>query len=210
MFTIRSGARAGLGFLSETSHLPCCQRGQELRFPRIEDRSAEAGYAKASLIACGLVLWVNAPRTATRPALIVSGVGSRTVARSGFLAVPGIDDRRRIACLSSLSLSLLLPSLPYFFLSVPHHTASEGEPLRIIRSSRSDRTLLTRKSTFAAAAAPPQVKIRLPLISSPVNECRNIYIYIYVCVCVDGWNSGRSCLIVNCVNECRFVLLIYI
>lgn len=153
MFTIRSGARAGLGFLSETSHLPC-QRGQELRFPRIEDRSAEAGYAKASLIACGLVLWVNAPRTATRPALIVSGVGSRTVARSGFLAVPGIDDRRRIACLSSSPLSLSLsPSLPYFFLSVPHHAISEGEPLRIIRSSRSDRTLLTRKSTFAAAAA---------------------------------------------------------
>lgn len=56
----------------------CYSEGwEELRFPPIEDRSSEAGYAKASLIAC--VLWVNAPRTATRSALIVSGVGSRTV-----------------------------------------------------------------------------------------------------------------------------------
>lgn len=110
MFTIRSGARAGLGFLSETSHLPCCQRGQELRFPRIEDRSAEAGYAKASLIACGLVLWVNAPRTATRPALIVSGVGSRTVAQ-GFSRFPGsMTVGGSPASPLSLSLFFFLPS----------------------------------------------------------------------------------------------------
>ena len=144
MFTIRSGARAGLGFLSETSHLPCCQRGQELRFPRIEDRSAEAGYAKASLIACGLVLWVNAPRTATRPALIVSGVGSRTVARSGFLAVPGIDDRRRIACLSSLSLSLSSSFPPVFFPLRP-------PPHRLGRRAASYNTILEIGSNSAHA-----------------------------------------------------------
>lgn len=185
MFTIRSGARAGLGFLSETSHLPC-QRGQELRFPRIEDRSAEAGYAKASLIACGLVLWVNAPRTATRPALIVSGVGSRTVARSGFLAVPGIDDRRRIACLSSsplLSLSLSFP--PVFFPLCP-------PPRYLGRRAASYNTILEIGSNSAHAEIdlcrrrrrhrPPEVKIRLPLISSPVNECRNIYTCVRVCV----------------------------
>lgn len=88
----------------------------------IEDRSSEAGYAKASLIACGLVLWVNAPRTATRSALIVSGVGSRTVARSGFLAVLGIDDRQRIASL------LPLFFLPLFFLSPPSPRRKESPP----------------------------------------------------------------------------------
>lgn len=120
--------------------------------PSIGDRSTEAGYAKASLIARGLVLWVNAPRTATRSALIVSGFGSRTVARSGFLVVLGSMTVR-----GSL-LFFLSSSFPRF---LPPSRAAEQE-LVVPR----DRIKATRKFGPSRCHSSTSRQLAIPLLTT--------------------------------------------